>query len=75
MRPHLNGKKLGMVGCTCHQLWWEASNRTIKVQAGQTNSETLISKINRAKRARGIAQAVEHLPRKCKALYDIFDIL
>jgi hypothetical protein len=39
----------------------------IKVQAGLGKKSDPISKISRAKRV-GMAQAVEHLPSKCKAL-------
>jgi hypothetical protein len=38
------------------------------VQAGQGKKQDPVSKITRAKRARGVAQTVEDLPSKCKAL-------
>jgi hypothetical protein len=50
--------------CLSSQLWQEASTRRIVVQAGQDRKQDPISKITRAKRAGGVDQAVEHLPRK-----------
>jgi hypothetical protein len=42
-------------------------NRRIAVLAGLDKSETLSQKNNKSKRVEGMAQAVEHLPRKHKA--------
>jgi hypothetical protein len=50
------------------QLWPEAYNRRIVVQAHLSKKQDLISKITRAKRSGGMAQVVEHLPSKCETL-------
>jgi hypothetical protein len=64
LRPHLKGKKLGVVACACHL----SNARKILVQAGLGQKQDLIFKIARAKRASRVAQAVECLPSKCVVL-------
>jgi hypothetical protein len=68
LRPHLNGKKLGMVSCTCQPSY----GRKHKIggpgpRPDWAKSETPISKITRAERAGGMAEVEEHLPGKLKA--------
>jgi hypothetical protein len=43
-------------------------NWNIIVQAGLGERQDPMSKITRAKRVGGMAQSVQHLPSKCKAL-------
>jgi hypothetical protein len=50
------------------ELWREEGNRRITVQVSQGNNQDPISKITRAKKTGSMAQAVEHLPKKHKAL-------
>jgi hypothetical protein len=68
-RPHLDGKKLGVVAHACHP----SAGRKHKIggpwsRPVRTKSETPISKLTRAKRAGGMVQGVEHLTNKDKAL-------
>jgi hypothetical protein len=51
-----------------HKLWKKAQKRWMVVQVGWSRKQDPISKINRAKRAGGMVQVVEHLPRKLKVL-------
>jgi hypothetical protein len=73
-RPHLNGKKLGMVACTCHPTTGESIRQEDcgLGQPGQKKKKkkkSNTSKITRAKRAGGTTEVVEwHLPSKCEAL-------
>jgi hypothetical protein len=64
MRPHLNGKKLDVVVHACH-LSKGGKHKTGRSwsRSAWSKSETP-SKITRAKRAGGMAQAVKHLPSK-----------
>jgi hypothetical protein len=43
-------------------------NRNIVVQTSLSKKQDLVSKINKAERAGGVAQAVDRLPSKCEAL-------
>jgi hypothetical protein len=79
-RPQINGKKLGRTVCTYHlsngrkpknrRIEDQAKSKTLSLSLFFLNvlSETLSPKITRVKRARGMAQVVECLPSKCKAL-------
>jgi hypothetical protein len=58
-----------MVVFLTSQLLQEALNRRISVQPSLREKQDPISKITKAKRAGGMAQAVEHLPIKHKAQY------
>jgi hypothetical protein len=46
----------------------EVQNRMIVVKAGLGKNQDSISKLIRAKRAKGVDQAAEHLPSKHDAL-------
>jgi hypothetical protein len=57
------------LACTCHPSnWQEASNRKIVVQAVLSKKQDPIAKITRAKTVASMAQAVQHVPSKRKAL-------
>jgi hypothetical protein len=47
---------------------WGSTNRKSLVQAGLGIKQDPASKITKAKRAGSMAQAIEYLPIKCKAL-------
>jgi hypothetical protein len=58
-------------------MWWcvpviplttGSPNKNIKAQASQDQMQELISQVTTAKRVRGMAQEVEHLPRWHEAL-------
>jgi hypothetical protein len=57
-----------MAVCLSSQLPWEAYNKRIIIHAGLGKTQGSINKITRAKRAGGMAQAIECLPSKHKAL-------
>jgi hypothetical protein len=60
-----------MVGCTCHPsdgIKQKKKNGRITVQATLGKKRDLSLKITRAKRAGGMAEAVEHLPCNCGVL-------
>jgi hypothetical protein len=59
--PHLN-TMVDMVVCACYPSYPGSKSRKIAVQAGPD------FKITKAKRARGMGQAVKCLPSKLKAL-------
>jgi hypothetical protein len=44
------------------------------VQAGQGKKQDPISKITRAKRTRGMAHGIEHLPSKCELKFNPYTI-
>jgi hypothetical protein len=61
-----------MIGYSCvclsPQLYREAQIRGLQSRPAQTYSKILLQKINNAKRTGWVAQVVEHLPSKHKAL-------
>jgi hypothetical protein len=65
--PISTNKKLGVVSCTCHPSYMESVDRRIIVLAGRGIKERPYLK-NKAKRVGSVAQVVEHLPSKCKAV-------
>jgi hypothetical protein len=60
-----NGKKLGMVACTCHP---SDSGKSKIREFGPVwaKKQELITKITQAKRTRGLEQVVEHLLSRAK---------
>jgi hypothetical protein len=56
-----------MVACAYHPRNAESTNRRFAIQASLSKKQDPTSKVNRAKRAGGVAQAAEHLPSKYKA--------
>jgi hypothetical protein len=66
---HLSGKNLGVVAPACHPSY-SRKHKTgdLWSRLASAKSKTLSPKITRAKRAGGMAQAVEHLSSKCQAL-------
>jgi hypothetical protein len=52
-------------------LTWESTNRRIKVQGDPGIKVIPVSTITTVRRAGGLAQVLEYLPSKCKALSSI----
>jgi hypothetical protein len=52
----------------CHPSYTGSINRKIMVCASQGKRQDSTAKITKIKGARGVDQAVEHLPNECKAL-------
>jgi hypothetical protein len=51
MRPHFNGKKLGVMVHACHPSYWSSINGRVVVQANSGVKRYPISKITHPKRA------------------------
>jgi hypothetical protein len=68
-RPYHSVKKAKCGGIYLPaQLWWQVESRRIAVQAGPGKTQYSILTITRAKSTRGVAQVIEHLLNKQKAL-------
>jgi hypothetical protein len=60
-----------MVVCACHLSFTGSVDRRMAVQAALGKKQDFVSKINKAKRAEGMAQVIDHLPSKSKALNNL----
>jgi hypothetical protein len=56
-----------MVVFACHLSFTGSVDRRMAVQAASGKKQDFVSKINKAKRAEGMAQVIDHLPSKTRA--------